>query len=366
MDAGINMHSAADDCVGVGELVLGEWESGRDGDGWAHDVWVDLHGAADTRSSAGALHVRLRAVERFLPIHAEMPLVPDDDDDDDDDALHAPPVHLEQTTLSSELSPEPQPEPEPAERAPTPPPLGPVGSSSVAAAASAVVGLGAGARWRMALAEVALRGETMLDRAEACVRSISSSQQHGGGGGGGSSLEGLRRLLELPDAHSTGWGWDARLLRDALHERALREAVEVAPLFWGGGGSGGGGSYEALVLGAGAPGAVACLAQRLAGDTGVQWQGGGSITVVDEHGQWLQRTVDSLAPVLNAPESPVQFAVVGAGPRKTLPAHPNGQPLGPFETLPMDPDVQQLSCVTYYQPVGLPYALAARGWAQQS
>jgi SAM-dependent methyltransferase len=168
-----------------------------------------------------------------------------------------------------------------------------------------------------------------VERAEMACRIIASRPDY---------LEQLGRLTLLPSAHITGWGWDAREYVNALHDRSALTAVEQLPLRP---------APSVLMIGCGTPAAVYALATRLrsskAGDR-PRGRFRGSIAVTDPSLRALRATARRLQPLLEQEsESGTTVTMVLTGENPTRPEHPGGRALHPDETMPMDPDVYDMT-----------------------
>ena len=158
------------------------------------------------------------------------------------------------------------------------------------------------------------------DRAESATRVFSGTR----------TLENFGRLLDLPVEHPTGWGWDARLFVNCLHDRAALLAVQQMAIRPAG---------KVLMVGAGAFAATLHIAQRLYHEAS---QGRGMLCVTDPSPMRLRDTRRALS-ILNSAASPVDVELCEAAPNMVPPCHPNGRELVFPETMAMDPDLLEMS-----------------------
>ena len=123
-------------------------------------------------------------------------------------------------------------------------------------------------------------------------------------------LEGLGRLLDLPMDHPTGWGWDARLFVNSLHDRTAACSAQhmvVSP------------GDSVLMVGAGAIGATLRLARRLHRD--LHSCGHGTLCVSDPSTLQLRETKRALS-ILHDAAAPIDVTLVAAAPNMQPPTHP--------------------------------------------
>ena len=159
-------------------------------------------------------------------------------------------------------------------------------------------------------------------RAESAVREFGSVPR---------MLEGLGRLLDLPIDHPTGWGWDARLFVNCLHDRTALRSVQFMVVSPG---------DTVLMVGAGLLGATLRLARRLHRD--LHSSGHGTLCVTDPSKLRLRETKRALS-ILHSAAAPLDVTLVAAEPNMQPPTHPSGRRVKFPETMAMDADVMELS-----------------------